>query len=102
MHKLGIVLHDAGNTPFAEPLTIDQQSLVKANEVTYKAGLNKVQEFLADADLYRIRQQNKMAAFMLHQAAEHALHTLLRISTGLYVNTHNIDKAYPVLFDGMS
>ena len=47
---------------------------------------------MAGADLYRIREQNKMAAFMLHQAAEHALHTFLKIKAGIYFNTHNIDK----------
>jgi len=33
-----------------------------------------------------------MAAFMLHQAAEHALHTIFKKATGLHINTHNIDK----------
>jgi len=54
--------------------------------------LPNAQEFLAGADLYRIREQNKMSAFMLHQAAEHALLTLLKLTTGLHVNTHNLDK----------
>jgi HEPN domain-containing protein len=58
----------------------------------FNQGLNKVTEFLAGADLFRIREQNKMAAFMLHQAAEQALHTILKITTGLYLNTHNLDK----------
>ena len=55
-------------------------------------GINKVTEFLAGADLYRIREQNKMAAFMLHQATENVLHSILKITTGLHFNTHNIDK----------
>ena len=55
-------------------------------------GINKLTEFLASTDLYRIREQNKMAVFMLHQAAEHALHTILKITTGLQINTHNLDK----------
>ncbi len=29
---------------------------------------------------------------MLPQAVEHALHTILKIKTGLYLNTHNLDK----------
>ena len=55
-------------------------------------GLNKVTEFLAGADLYRVREQNKMAAFMLHQAVEQGLTIILRIKTGLNFNTHNLDK----------
>ena len=55
-------------------------------------GLNKVAEFLAGAELYRIRRQNQFAAFMLHQAAEQALLALFRLRTGLTLSTHNLDK----------
>jgi HEPN domain-containing protein len=58
----------------------------------FDEGMNMVTEFLAGAELYLAREQNKMCAFMLHQAAEHALHTILKIKAGLYLNTHNIDK----------
>jgi len=86
-------LYDAENVKHILPANAgEEQQPVKLNEAYFNAGLNKVEEFLAGADLYRIREQNKMAAFMLHQAAEQALHTLFRISTGLYVNTHSIDK----------
>lgn len=64
----------------------------RKNEALFNQGINKVQEFLAGADLFRIREQNKMAAFMLHQAAEQALITLLKIMTGLHLNTHSIDR----------
>ncbi len=91
--KTAECLHDAGNVKHIHPANAgEEQQPVKLNEAYLNAGLNKVEEFLAGADLYRIREQNKMAAFMLHQAAEQALHTLFRISTGLYVNTHSIDK----------
>jgi HEPN domain-containing protein len=36
-------------------------------------------EFLAGAELFRIRKQNKMAAFMLHQAAEHGMLAIIQI-----------------------
>ncbi|MGI8581196.1 MAG: HEPN domain-containing protein [Chitinophagaceae bacterium] len=57
-----------------------------------KQGINKATEFLVGADFFRIRGQNKMAAYMLHQATEHALHTILKIKICLYLNTHNLDK----------
>lgn len=66
----------------------------KENNEIYKRGINKAQEFLAGAELYRIRSQNKMAAFMLHQATEQSLITLLKLKTGWHVNTHNLDKLY--------
>ena len=48
-------------------------------------GMNKATEFLAGADLYRVRKQNKMAAFMLQRAAEHTLHTILKMKPGLHM-----------------
>lgn len=89
---LGAILYSSDETRLvAEAIPVDE--LIKTeNDSVYNEGCNKVNEFLAGADLYRLRKQNKMAAFMLHQAAEHALHTILRIGTGLYVHTHNLDK----------
>jgi HEPN domain-containing protein len=49
-------------------------------------------EFMAGAELYQQRQQYPLAAFMLHQAAENALHAILKSGTGLHMNTHNLDK----------
>ncbi len=89
---LGAILYSGDESRLvAEAVPVDE--MIKAqNDSAYNEGCNKVNEFLAGADLYRLRRQNKMAAFMLHQAAEHALHTILRIGTGLYMNTHNLDK----------
>jgi HEPN domain-containing protein len=70
----------------------DEATIKAQNEMTYREGNNKVTEFIAGAELYKLRKQNNLAAFMLHQAAEHALHTILTLHTGLYLNTHNIDK----------
>jgi hypothetical protein len=61
--------------PIVESSTIERQ---------YRAGLLKAQEFLAGADLYRIRKHHSLALFMLHQATEHALGTLLKIGMGYY------------------
>ncbi len=57
-----------------------------------KEGLSKAREFLAGAELYRLRQQYKMAAFMLHQCAEQALQALLKAGTGYYTHTHNVER----------
>lgn len=87
--RIAVLLH--GENQSNSSTTIE--TLNKEDKVEiFNQGLNKVTEFLAGADLFRIRKQNKMSAFMLHQAAEHALHTILKITTGLYFNTHNLDK----------
>lgn len=61
-------------------------------ERRYTSGLNKAQEFLAGADLFRIRKQNSMAAFMLHQSTEQALKALLEIGIGFHINSHNLTR----------
>ena len=59
--------------------------------VHYK-GINLVNEFLAGVELYQVRKQNELATFMLHQATENALQTMLKTIAGLYISTHNLDK----------
>jgi len=89
--RIAVQLHGVDGKKII-PETIVEELSKADKESILNQGINKVTEFLAGADLYRIREQNKMAAFMLHQAAEHALHTILKITTGLYLNTHNLDK----------
>ncbi len=55
-------------------------------------GLAKAKEFLAGAELYQLRKQYAMAAFMLHQAAEQSLRTLLKTGTGFCANIHSIER----------
>ena len=86
------VLHDAGN--ICRENVPDTEAAFNNKDITrqWKEGLSKAKEFLAGAELYRIRQQYKMAAFMLHQSAEQALHTILKAGTGYHANTHSIDR----------
>lgn len=58
-------------------------------------------EFLAGAEVYIARQNWNLAAFMLHQALEQALTTLLYIKTGYEQKTHNLKRIikYVLLFD---
>lgn len=89
--KAQLLFEDLG-MPFSDAREMDPDTLKKLRDTAYAHGVTMVEEFLAGADLYRGRQQNKLAAFMLHQAAEAALHAILKISTGLTVNSHNLDK----------
>lgn len=86
------VLYEAEDTVLPKPASVDENARQQSCFQWYNHGVNQVQEFVAGADLYRLRQQNKMAAFMLHQAAEHGLRTFLKIKTGYHVNTHNINR----------
>jgi HEPN domain-containing protein len=85
-------VYDAGNISLAIPQNVANTITGKDCEKQYTDGLMKAKEFLAGAELYRIRKQHTMAAFMLHQSAEQALRTLLKICTGYHANTHSLDR----------
>ena len=67
--------------------TIDKPLERKCRE-----GLEKAGEFLAGSELYRLRKQYAMAAFMLHQSAEQALRTLIKAGTGYSATTHSLER----------
>jgi HEPN domain-containing protein len=85
-------IYDAGN--ICEPSTVGVTTASNRQdaEARYKAGLNNAQEFLAGAELFRIRKQNSMAAFMLHQSMEQALKAMLETGTGYHASTHNVRR----------
>ncbi|MBN8861416.1 MAG: HEPN domain-containing protein [Sphingobacteriales bacterium] len=56
------------------------------------AGISKAREFLAGAELYRLRKQYNLSAFMLHQSAEQSLLALLLVAMGFRANTHNVER----------
>ncbi|OYY99713.1 MAG: hypothetical protein B7Y37_13365 [Sphingobacteriia bacterium 28-36-52] len=64
----------------------------KLQESICKDGLNKALEFYAGAELYIIRKQYKLSMFMLHQATEQALSTLVKTGMGYYCCSHNIER----------
>lgn len=72
--------------------TIDEVAEQRRLAMAHKEGLKRVDAFLAGAELFCLRKENRMAAFMLHQAAEQALSTLLKTATGYYCCTHNIER----------
>lgn len=78
---------------FDAPQTTDTANTATGSAAAAEnAALQKVRSFLAGAELYMIRKEHKMAAFMLHQCAEHALLALLKKGSSLHVNTHSLDK----------
>jgi uncharacterized protein len=90
--KIAVRLHDAGNTILLKPNTMVEATKNKTKESYWTEDYNRVNEFMAGAELYLVRKQNNMALFMLHQAAEQALQHIFKKTTGLHINTHNIDK----------
>ncbi len=86
------MLHQCETLLFPVPAPINEEEIKKETQTLYIQTKNRLESFMAGADLYRIRQDYKLAAFMLHQATEQALRTMLIINTGYRANTHSIDK----------
>lgn len=49
-------------------------------------------EFLSGAEIYIARENYNLAAFMIHQALEQALSTMVTVKTGYQQRTHNIKR----------
>jgi uncharacterized protein len=88
----GFQLYQKDDSPMPCPATINGEALKKESEQLFTQTKIKVAEFLAGAELYTIRVQFKLAAFMLHQAVEQVLRAMLILHTGLRINTHSIDR----------
>jgi uncharacterized protein len=85
-------LYDSGSLLLPEPEPPTGRARDKAFERPYTEGLARAKEFLIGSELYQLRKQYPMAAFMLHQSAEQALRILLELGTGYYANTHSIER----------
>lgn len=86
------IIYDSGKHPLQGSSTATPHDEQIGIEKYWRDGITKAKEFLAGSELYRIRKQYAMAAFMLHQSAEQSLHTLLKVGTGYHANTHNIER----------
>jgi uncharacterized protein len=91
LRKAGL-LYKAETFLLPVPVPGIKEQRKEENRSLYTQSLGRVKAFLAGAGLYQLRKEYRMAAFMLHQAAEQALRTLLMIRTGYQPHTHSIDK----------
>lgn len=92
LYDRGYKLYQKEEAPLPYPGKVNEQAVEKDFTQLFAQTNTRIEQFLAGAELYTIRLEYKPAAFMLHQAAEQALRTLLITYTGLRLNTNNIDK----------
>lgn len=85
------LVYDADPASYAQSCICEKDD-PEENKRIHRLAMIKVHEFMTGADLYRIRGQYALSAFMLHQAAEQALRCILVLYTGFYVTTHNIER----------
>jgi HEPN domain-containing protein len=92
LYKDGVLLYDAHVTPLTRPCPPD---LVKVRTLAMKDYLRWSQQgraFFRSAGFNRDNREWKVAAFLLHQAAEHVYQAILLAFTGYKPTTHNLDK----------
>jgi HEPN domain-containing protein len=85
-------LYDSGNISWEDVEVKKVPDAPKELKKEFDEGLARAREFLAGSELYRVRAQHGISAFMLNQAAEQALRALLKLGTGYHANTHSIDR----------
>lgn len=92
IYHRGYQLYQKEEVQLPYPATVNKEVIQKESTRLFAQTKTRIQEFLAGAELYTIRLQYKMAAFMLHQTVEQALRTMLILNAGLRINTHSIDR----------
>ena len=86
------IIYTENGISFAAPSAQNPDLIVKTNQECYQATVKRASAFLAGAELFTLRKEYPIAAFMLHQAAEQALQSLLKMGTGYHSYTHNLER----------
>jgi HEPN domain-containing protein len=86
------LVYDAGNIPLNKPAEISRQDLKEQARQQFDSLQAKAKGFLAGARYYQQSGNPELAAFLLHQAAEHSLNALLVPMMGFRLQTHNLRK----------
>jgi len=91
IRREGILLYALkGGKPLAKPRPLNAQQAYDTAKEHFEQRFPHATEFLPGYQLYRDRSNLNLAAFMLHQAVEHAYHALLLTLTHYTPNSHNI------------
>ncbi|APR53178.1 HEPN domain-containing protein [Sphingomonas koreensis] len=86
----GIVLYDLDNRAFDKPQPLTPEVAREEAKASFDQWFKSAGAFLRNAG-YAIKDgENNLAAFLLHQATEHAYHTALLVLTLYSPKSHNI------------
>ena len=91
LKKEGIWLFNSGNYKLSRARRFSPVELRKAADGHFQSGFQKVKEFYGQYENALVKHWDSNAAFQLHQAAEHAYHTIMLVFTGYKAKTHNLD-----------
>jgi HEPN domain-containing protein len=86
------LVYDNRRIPLQEKADIDFATVVAKSKTIFNGLFATAKSFLDGARYYATTEQVKTAAFMLHQATEHALRALLFSVTAYNSYNHNLDN----------
>lgn len=86
----GIVLHDTPGVKFSKPAELTPQVALAEAEAHFAEWFGSATGFSKGAKFYWAEGEAKLAAFSLHQAAEHLYHCVLLVLTQYSPKSHNL------------
>jgi len=86
----GVVLFEEPDHPFVEPQPLPSDAALKEAEKFYREHFTAGQQFLRQAQHAINDEAPKIAAFDLHQAAEHFYNAVLLVATLYTPKSHNL------------
>ena len=92
IYNEGIVLYDSKRAKLAEPRKLEPAERKAAAEKYFKIWSTLANEFFIDFENAFDRGSFKIAAFYLHQAAEHLYGTILLVFTNYKPKSHNLEE----------
>ena len=90
--KEGIWLYNSGKHKLARARRFSPEERQRAAEEDFKICFKSAKEFYDHFTFAFDKRRYKSAAFMLHQATEHAYHAILLVFTGYKPKIHNIEN----------
>jgi len=92
IRREAILLYDAGLIPLAQGIRPDLEQIRKVAERDFERWKLQARAFFRSAVFNCQHKEWKIAAFLLHQSAEHIYQAILLAFTGYKPTTHNLDK----------
>jgi HEPN domain-containing protein len=87
-----IMLYDAGRTSLARAGKPDFARIREMAQRDFDRWRKQARAFFRSAEFNLVEEEWNVAAFLLHQAAEHIYQAILLAFTGYKPTTHNLDK----------
>ncbi|MEP7217770.1 MAG: HEPN domain-containing protein [Bacteroidota bacterium] len=92
IRKQGILLYDSGVFTLAEPRELSPEQRLALAKEEYEHWFASATEFFVHFEFAFSREQNKIAAFLLHQSVERFYSAVLLVFTNYKPKLHDIEK----------